>query len=227
MIDFGQYVLDFYTSLQPGKLPRGYGWLHPQQQPAVREAMAAFYARFFSDTNTRTLAFGINPGRYGAGITGINFTAPLQLTQYCGIAHSFGPSTELSAVFIYEMIEAYGGPAAFYRHFFISSVCPLGLIKDGRNINYYDDPVLLKRLTPFIVNCIEEQYRWPVNRHSCICIGGEKNFRFFNDLNQKHGWFQEILPLPHPRFILQYRRREKQAYLTQYLETFARAAAAG
>lgn len=227
MKGFGQYVFDFYTSLQPGKLPRGFGWLHPQQQPAVREAMDAFYSRFFSDKNTRTVAFGINPGRYGAGITGINFTAPLQLTRDCGITHGFGPGTELSAVFIYEMIAAYGGPAAFYRQFFIGSVCPLGLIKDGKNINYYDDPALLKRLTPFIVSCIEQQYRWPVNRHSCICIGGEKNFRFFRDLNEKYGWFREVLPLPHPRFILQYRRREKQHYISQYLETFARAAAAG
>lgn len=227
MTGFGKYVFDFYTSLQPGKLPRGYGWLHPQQEPAVRDAMAAFYSRFFSDQASRTLAFGINPGRYGAGITGINFTAPLQLTENCRIPHEFGRGTELSAVFIYEMIEAYGGSAAFYRQFFIGSVCPLGLIKDGKNINYYDDPVLLKRLTPFLVSCIEQQYRWPVNRHSCVCIGGEKNYRFFSTLNEKHGWFQEIIPLPHPRFILQYRRREKQAYIAQYLETFARAAAAG
>ena len=85
---------------------------------------------------------GINPGRFGAGITGVNFTAPRQLKENCGIDHPWGNSSELSAEFIYEMIAAFGGPAKFYADYFIGAVSPLGYMKDRKNINYYDDKKL-------------------------------------------------------------------------------------
>lgn len=223
MTGFGKLVYDFYTSLAPTALPRGFSWLEPQRSPEVQQLMAAFYSRYFSDKQPRTLALGINPGRHGAGITGINFTAPLQLTQPCGIHHNLGDGNELSAIFIYEVIESFGGPAAFYSQFFIGSVCPLGLVYAGKNINYYDDARVQQRLMPFIISCINAQYQWPVNRHTCICIGGEKNYRFLSSLNEKQEWFREIIPLPHPRFIMQYRRREKQSFLDQYRQAFTAA----
>jgi hypothetical protein len=36
-------------------------------------------------------------------------------------------------------------------------------------------------------------------------------------LNNEHKWFGEIIPLPHPRFILQYRRKQKDEFIHQYL----------
>ena len=160
---------------------------------------------------------GINPGKYGAGITGVNFTAPKQLKEYCDIDHHFKTSSELSAEFIYEMIEAYGGVIEFYHNWFIGSVCPLGFIKNGKNINYYDDKKLQQAVTPFIIDCINKQVKMGFNNVKCICIGGEKNFKFLSGLNNEHKWFKEIIPLPHPRFILQYRRKQKDKYIHQYL----------
>ena len=69
-----------------------------------------FFEKFYSDNNPRRLLLGINPGRFGAGITGVNFTAPKQLKENCGIDHAWKKSSELSAEFIYDMITAYGGP---------------------------------------------------------------------------------------------------------------------
>jgi hypothetical protein len=37
------------------------------------------------------------------------------------------------------------------------------------------------------------------------------------ELNRKLQFFKEIIPLPHPRFIMQYRRKQKETYLLQYL----------
>ena len=99
----------------------------------------AFLQKYFNDVRKRKLILGINPGRFGAGITGVNFTAAKQLTDECGIEHPFSNGSELSAEFIYAMIKAYGGPEKFYNKFFIGSVCPLGFVKAGKNINYYDD----------------------------------------------------------------------------------------
>ena len=163
------------------------------------------------------MMLGINPGRFAAGITGVNFTAPRQLKQNCGIDHTWGNSSELSAEFIYEMIAAYGGPAKFYARYFIGAVSPLGYMKDGKNINYYDDKKLQQAVTPFILDTIKQQLRMGFMTDVCFCIGGEKNYKFLAALNEQHDFFQKIVPLPHPRFIMQYRRKKKLEYINDWL----------
>jgi hypothetical protein len=216
---FSNDIFHFYQSLRPPQgLPAGVEILYPQQDPGVMKLVKLFLDKYYKDSNPRTLLFGINPGRFGAGTTGINFTAPRQLANDCGIEHNLKLQSELSAEFIYEMISHYGGCQAFYSNFFISAVSPLGYVKEGKNMNYYDDKKLQAAVSPFIEQCISEQYKWNINRTSCICIGGEKNYKFFSALNDQKKWFGKILPLPHPRFILQYRRKQKEIFIQQYLE---------
>ena len=218
-------LIHFYQSLQPPKnLPKDIEILFPQKDPQVIELIKKFFGKYFNDIKPRHLMMGINPGRYGAGITGVNFTAPRQLKENCRIDHHLGLASELSAEFIYEMIGEYGGVKKFYTNWFIGSVCPLGFIKNGKNINYYDDKKLMKAVTPFIIDCINKQVAIGFSTDKCLCIGGEKNFRFLSGLNNEYKWFKEIIPLPHPRFILQYRRKQKDQYIHQYLSAlrFAR-----
>lgn len=213
------HIIRFYTKLKkPASLPKGVEILFPQESKEVMQTVKEFFNKYYNDNNPRRMIFGINPGRYGAGITGINFTAPRQLREYCEIDHPFGESSELSAEFIYEVIERYRGPARFYNDYFISAVSPLGFTKNGTNMNYYDDRKLQKALTPFIVANVKQQLTFGFRQDWCICIGGEKNFRFFNSLNEQHGFFNSIIPLPHPRFILQYRRKQKESYIHQYMD---------
>jgi len=225
----GQYLADhiisFYEELDfPEKLPKGISWLYPQQSTEEMQLIRSFYKKYYQDNNSRTLIFGINPGRFGAGVTGINFTAPRQLKNECGIVHSLKDQSELSAEFIYEVIAAYGGPAKFFGEFFLGSMSPLGFVKEGKNLNYYDDPLLLKTVENYIFRHLEIQYEWPgVNQQKCICIGGEKNFRYLSRLNDDLHWFREIIPLPHPRFIQQYKRKEKATYIDIYLEALMHA----
>jgi hypothetical protein len=72
-------------------------------------------------------------------------------------------------------------------------------------------------VTPFIIGCINKQIGLGFQTEQCICIGGEKNLKFLSNLNDQYKWFEEITPLPHPRFILQYRRKQKDNYIHQYL----------
>lgn len=219
MQTWADFLLHYYTSLQPpASLPNDVQWLFPQKNETVQEIIGQFFRKFYSDSEQRTLWLGINPGRFGAGVTGVNFTAPKQLTQFCGIEHPFKTQSEISAEFIYTVIEQYGGPELFYRHFFIGSVCPLGFVQHGKNINYYDDKQLLQTVEPFIVTSLEQLISFNVNRQRCICIGGEKNFRYLSGLNLKYGWFSEIIPLPHPRFIMQYKRKNIREYVDMYLK---------
>ena len=218
MKTWAEHLFEFYSSLKPEqKLPNNIQWLYPQQSEEVMNVVKQFLQKYFGDTQKRKLFLGINPGRFGAGVTGVNFTAPKQLEE-CGINHPFKKQSELSAEFIYQMINAYGGPEKFYQHHFIGSVCPLGFVKEGKNINYYDDKTLQEAVTPFIVSSIEKQLSFPVDRSRCLCIGGDKNFTFLSNLNARHKWFKEIIPLPHPRFVMQYRRKQIEPFIQQYLD---------
>jgi len=212
-------LLSLYSHLSPPKqLPNDIEWLYPQIDPIVMKIFETFLHKYYNDDKPRTLLLGINPGRFGAGVTGVNFTAPNQLKEFCGIDHQFKKQSELSAEFIYEMIAAYGGAEKFYSNFFIGSVCPLGFIKQGKNINYYDDRNLLETVEPFIIKNLKQLLDFNVDVKNCFAIGGEKNFKYLTSLNERFGWFEKITPLPHPRFIMQYRRKQKQQFIQQYLQ---------
>jgi hypothetical protein len=214
------HLYQFYNELKPpASLPNEVEWLFPQKDPAVMEVVARFLKKYYSDNHPRTLMLGINPGRFGAGITGVNFTAARQLTRHLQIEHSFGTGSELSAEFIYDFIEAYGGPEAFYSTHFIGSVSPLGFVRHGKNLNYYDDPELMKAVQPFIVENLERLLAYGFKREVCICIGGDKNLKQLTALNEKYRWFNKIISLPHPRFIMQYRRKFKEQFITEYLQS--------
>lgn len=217
MQTLARQLIRFYKQLTPPVLPKGIDIIYPQPDRQVMKVVKQFFEKFYSDNKPRKLMMGINPGRFGAGITGVNFTAPRQLRENCGIDHPWGNSSELSAEFIYEMITAYGGTAKFYADYFIGAVSPLGYMKDGKNINYYDDKKLQQAVTPFIIGTIQQQLRMGFITDTCFCIGGEKNYKFLAGLNGEHGFFQKIVPLPHPRFIMQYRRKKKQDYINDWL----------
>ena len=218
MNTWAKELFEFYTSLKPGEyLPGSIQWLYPQKEKKVQAILELFLNKYYSDCSKRILFLGINPGRYGAGITGINFTAPKQLREDCEIENPFSGS-ELSAEFIYAMINAYGGTKKFYSKFFIGSVCPLGFVQNGKNLNYYDNKELLKAIEPFIIDNISRLVSYNIDRSICICIGGEKNFKYLSQLNEQNHWFKKILCVPHPRFIMQYKRKQVQDYIKLYLD---------
>ena len=90
-------------------------------------------------------------------------------------------------------------------------------------MNYYDDRKLADAITPFITSATNRQIELGGRRERAIVLGTGENARFFQKLNDKHHFFREILPLEHPRFIMQYRRKRLDEYLAKYAEVFARA----
>jgi len=172
-----------------------------------------FYRRFYDDNDRRIFILGINPGRFGSGVTGIAFTDPIRLHEVLNIGHPFALKQELSSVFVFELIRHFGGLEKFYSAFYINSVCPLGFTRAGRNLNYYDDPLLCESLKPFLVKMIRSQIEFGLSRKTAFCLGEGKNFKFLSTLNHEEGFFRTIIPLPHPRYIMQYKRRHLQEYL--------------
>lgn len=191
--------------------------MNPFHDEITREFSEKFYKKFYNDDNQRTLILGINPGRFGAGLTGIPFTDPVKLEKNCGISNPFHKTTEPSAGFVYDMITAFGSPESFFKRYFIHAVCPLGFTREGLNYNYYDSKVLQKAVTPFIMQSLKEMLKFAVNTDICYCLGNGKNFRFLSGINAGHHFFKEIIPLPHPRWIIQYRRKRQHEFIERYL----------
>src|SRR5690606_22099429 len=114
---------------------------------------------YYNDNKARRLILGINPGRLGAGVTGIPFTDTKRLESHLNTMVEEVSTHEPSSVFVYDVIEAYGGVRKFYSDFYINSVCPLGFVKindAGRevNYNYYDSKQLFLAVRPFIIASI-------------------------------------------------------------------------
>ena len=207
-------------------LPAGIRIMNPFKEFAqTTEIAEAFYHKYYNDNNARHLILGINPGRFGGGITGIPFTDPKRLVSECHIAYDGKPAHEPSSVFVYEMINAYGGAEAFYKKFYINSLFPLGFTKveangKEKNYNYYDSKELLHVVTDAIVDNIGKQIDLDVDTDVCFCLGTGKNEQFLRKLNQKYGFFKKIVALEHPRFIMQYKTLSKQFYIDKYLSAF-------
>jgi hypothetical protein len=218
---FGSRAFRFYTGLVSPETPRRVSVMNPYTDARVRAYVRAFLDNYFSDTAERVLVFGINPGRFGAGITGVTFTDPIALADKCGIENDLPRRHELSSIFIYRVIEMCGGPQEFYRRFFLTAVSPLGFTGSGRNLNYYDDRALTRAVTPFITNSIERQIALGGRKDRAIVLGRGDNARFLHELNEKHGFFRRIDSLEHPRWIMQYRRRQLDKYVAKYEETLA------
>ena len=215
-------ILAFYKQLSIGNaLPKGVAVMNPYRDDYAIGLCEKFYNKFYHDDQPRTLMLGINPGRFGSGTTGISFTDPIKLENECGIKNKLPKKAELSADFIYKMISSYGGPKNFYQYYFISAVSPLGFTKEGKNINYYDDKKLEQAVTSFIIDSINKIVALGINRKKCFCIGEGKNFYFLEKLNEEYQWFKEVIPLAHPRFIMQYKRKKILDYIEAYLAHLA------
>jgi hypothetical protein len=225
---FAEKVNRFNAQLQYSgeALPAGIRIMNPfKEDDQVLKIAEQFYNKYYNDDNKRHLILGINPGRFGGGLTGIPFTDPKRLVGECHIAYNGKMTHEPSSVYVYEMINAYGGPEAFYNKIYINSLCPLGFTtidNNGRekNYNYYDSKELCATVRPFIINNIKKQIALGCHTDVCFCFGTGQNEKFIKKLNDEHGFFNRIIALEHPRFIMQYKSKSKQAYIDKYLDAF-------
>lgn len=113
-----------------------------EQQALVR----SYYRKFYGEAGSRIVFCGINPGRFGAGKTGIpfiDFHALDHLMPGFEIQHK--EKKEKSAQFILSIIERYGAKD-FYNAVYMTNVSWYGFQRDRKNLNYYDLPHHLRHL---------------------------------------------------------------------------------
>lgn len=204
-------------------LPLGIRAMNPfVEGPLALRCADDFYDKYYADEKPRWGIFGINPGRFGAGLTGVPFTDFKRMQQICRIDTDGNSSNEPSSFFIYTMIAAMGGAARFYRRFYINSLSPLGFVQEksnGRevNYNYYDDPKLFEAVKPFMVKTLRQQIALGLRREKAFCLG-KKNLLYFAKLNEEHGFFDELVEVPHPRYVVQYKFKLMDTYVEEYCQ---------
>jgi hypothetical protein len=219
MTHTGDKFIDLLIKHPPKfKLPEGIEFINPYNSDEVVRVLRLFCSKFYNKPGKRILILGINPGRFGGGVTGISFTDPVALNDECGIANQFEKRTELSSRFIYEMINAFGGTELFYNNFILSAVCPYGFLKGEKNYNYYDSAELLKMSSDFIKNSLLMHAELNVRTDVVISLG-KKNASMLEAFNQEIKVFRKVIYLDHPRFILQYRLKHKAEYINEYCHT--------
>jgi len=224
--NFVDRVIDFNCQLHyTAKLPEGFRVLNPYfDNPETLLVMREFYHKFYHDTNIRKFIIGINPSRKGAGITGIPFTDTKRLDSVCGIKMQSAHTHEISSVFIYEMIAQFGGAKEFYGQFYINSPFPLAIVKLTKennwvNANYYDDPALFETVKEYMIDTLRKHIDMGLDV-SEVFVLGKRNAGFIDKLNKEAKLFERIKILEHPRFIQQYKSKDKQFYIDKYILSF-------
>ena len=219
---FGEKVVAFNKKLKfSGNLPEGFEVMNPFfDNPETIAVMSKFYQKFYNDYHQRKFIIGINPSRHGAGVTGVPFTDTKRLETMCGIEMKTAHTHEISSVFLYDVIENFGGVEAFYKKFYINSPFPLAIIrktlKGNLNANYYDDKDLFQAVKPFMIQSLKDHIDLGLDT-SEVFILGKKNATFIDKINSQEKFFEKMTVLEHPRYIQQYKIKEKQLYIDKYL----------
>lgn len=217
---FASKAIYYFLNLKKdNNLPAQIDVMNPFENPEVKEVIRKFYYKFFNDTNKRIYVLGINPGRFGGGLTGLSFTDPVALKTYCGIENNLGSQAELSSRFVYKFINSFGEPQKFFSRFYLSALYPFAIIKDGKNYNFYDNGDLLDVIKPAIIKSITEQMKFGADTSAVICFG-RKNEKYLKEVNNKLKIFDKIITLDHPRYIMQYKLKQLDKYLEKYNTVF-------
>ncbi|MCI8364602.1 MAG: SMUG2 DNA glycosylase family protein [Eubacterium sp.] len=226
-LSFAEKILLFNEDLSSKSLdlPDGFKIINPfreENKEEIMEISKVFYGKYYDDSHTRRLILGSSPARRGSAITGIPFEDAFYLQREAGIRIEKYYVNKSSTGFLSDVIAEYGGRGKFYQDFYMNFVCPLGIVKTnlkGReiNCNYYENEKLRDFLYSFIVEALRSQIAFGIDVSVCYCIGSGENYKFLSRINEKHRFFGKILPLEHPRFIMQYNSKRKDEFIKKYL----------
>ncbi len=223
VLEFNEWLADISFDL-----PDSYSISNPfhgKNKEQIKKITNVFYKKYYNDNNKRYLVLGSSPARKGTAMTGIPFEDANHLYKETGIMVDNFYINKSSSNFLYEVMEQYGGCEKFYKDFFMSFVCPLGIVNVNAkgnevNANYYENKKLEDALKKFIIVSLKKQIAFGINTSICYCIGSGENFKFLTKINEQYKFFDSIIALEHPRFIMQYNSKDRDKYLKKYINAF-------
>lgn len=218
-------ILDYCNCLSKIKIKsfKNYKIINPYNNENIKIITKKFYTKYYNDNNKRRLILGSNPARRATISTGIPFEDANHLEKVIGIKIDNFHVLKASSDFLYDVINKYGGCDKFYNDFYMNFVFPFGIVKineknNETNCNYYEIKHFDSLLLDYIIDSIKEILKLNIDTSICYCIGSGKNYEILNKINNKYHFFNKIIPLEHPRFIMQYHSKDKEIYLKKYLD---------
>lgn len=225
---FGEKIIEFDKELSKVSfdLPSGFKLINPfngDNKERINDIVCRFYNKFYNDNKKRRLIIGSSPARRGTAVTGIPYEDAAHLQNITGIHIDDFYVNKASSNFLYDVIEEYGGCEKFYSNFYMNFVCPIGIVRvnskgNELNCNYYESKKVCELLYSFMLESLQKQIEFGLDTSVVYCIGSGANYKFLSELNEKYRLFDEIVPLEHPRFIMQYDSRNKEVYMKKYLD---------
>lgn len=179
--------------------------------------LSTFYQKYYADKQGRHFIFGINPGRFGAGLTGVPFTDPLRLETECGIENKLPKSGALFPDFCLAIYSWLWWNSDFCPIFLHHFAIALGLCAQWREY-----PRLLRRPATCpqrrAVYCVEPADATAISPLEIRPFASVKAriMPILKKLNEREGFFREIIR-PHPRWIMQYRRKRVEEFVERYV----------
>ena len=221
ILNFNNYLSNILLDL-----PENYNIINPfngENKDKIKEITNVFYKKYYNDNNKRYLILGSSPARKGTSLTGVPFEDASHLYEITGISIDDFYIKKSNSDFLYEVMDKYGGVEKFYKDFYLSFICPLGIEKLNNkgnyvNRNYYENKKLENSLYNFIIDSIKRQISFGIDTSVVYCIGSGENYKFLTKINEEYKFFDKIIPLEHPRFIMQYNSKDKDKYISKYLE---------
>lgn len=226
---FAEQVLHFnkMLSCEVFNLPDGFKVINPyggDQRALVKKITTSFYHKYYGDTHIRRIILGSSPARRGSAITGVPFESAKYLQKETGVSIDKFYINPSASDFLNDVIEKYGGRKKFYTDFYMNYVCPVGLVRINKkgnevNCNYYENKELQEAMYSFIIRAIQSQINFGIDTSVCYCIGSGENYSFLSKINRNYNFFDTIIPLEHPRYIMQYNSKLKDVFMEKYINS--------
>lgn len=172
-----------------------------------------FHKKYVQPNSPKIVMCGINPGRRGAGITGIPFIDTNSLSRMLpGISN---PKSEKSAKFFFSIIEEFG-INEFYKNVHVTNMSWFGFYKldNGTNVNYNSLPEEIQNI---LIDKFVEEMNF-IKPDVIIPIGDIVNWELLYNLKVKKRINAEI---GHRLYHPAYRLVDRNTYidtLTQFLK---------
>lgn len=173
-----------------------------------------FHKRYVQPNSPKIVICGINPGRNGAGLTGIPFIDFKSLSKM--LPNIAKEESEQSAKFFYSVIQEFG-IENFYQKFHVTNISWYGFsqIDKQKNVNYDN---ISTEIAIFLIEKFVEEMEF-INPDFIIPLS--KNvFYELKSLKERNKIKAEIgTRLCHPSWISTYRSNDINLWTNKYVET--------
>lgn len=173
------------------------------------ENIQKFCDKYYSNGVPFRVICGMNPGRLGAGKTGIPFIDFNSLSKLLDDVSN--EDSEKSAGFIFDVIEEFGRER-FFDNFYLTNFCSVGFMKNGANYNF---DCLPNQLLEIVKNNFYEEME-VVKPKSVLSLSVSVQNSVCT-LLQNATILKERLP--HPSWVMTYRSKSADKWKGKYLST--------